>query len=151
MITRRGRLGLTLTAILIILWVLTPGPIPSPAVEIHFEKPNREIIERTKATWNEKLQNKKLAKRYAYLAFGWEGRERECLVALWTRESGLTTTLDHSTIRASQDQQLSELLNTLEKQVEILRLRFYEVCATFLTDTTHLVEQTTFQRRNNYY
>ena len=58
--------------------------------------------------------------------------------------AGLTTTLDHSTIRASQDQQLSELLNTLEKQVEILRLRFYEVCATFLGDTAHLVEQTTF-------
>jgi hypothetical protein len=31
----------------------------------------------------------------------------------------------------------------LERQAEILRLRFYEVCATFLTDTTHLVEQTT--------
>jgi hypothetical protein len=56
---------------------------------------------------------------------------------------GLITLPDPLTIRASQDQQLSELLNTLEKQVEILRLRFYEVCATFLTDTTHLVEQTT--------
>jgi hypothetical protein len=58
--------------------------------------------------------------------------------------AGLTTTLDPLTIRVSQDQQLSELLNTLEKQVEILRLRFYEVCATFLGDTTHLVEQATF-------
>jgi hypothetical protein len=57
---------------------------------------------------------------------------------------GLITLPDRSTIRAIQDQQLSALLNTLEKQVEILRLRFYEVCATFLTDTTHLVEQTTF-------
>jgi hypothetical protein len=62
-------------------------PIPRPAVEIHFEKPNREIIERTKATWNEKLQNKKLTKRYAYLAFGWKGDERACLISLWTRES----------------------------------------------------------------
>jgi hypothetical protein len=58
--------------------------------------------------------------------------------------AGLTTTLDLSTIRASQDQQLSELLNTLERKAEILLLRFYEVCATFLTDTTHLVEPTTF-------
>jgi hypothetical protein len=59
--------------------------------------------------------------------------------------AGLTTTLDLSTIRASQDQQLSELLNTLEKQVEILRLKSCEVLDTFLTDTTHLVEPTTFK------
>ena len=58
--------------------------------------------------------------------------------------AGLTTLQDHSIARASQDQQLSELLNTLERQVEILRLRFYEVCATFITDTTHLAKLTTF-------
>ena len=57
--------------------------------------------------------------------------------------AGLTTTLDLSTIRASQDQQLSALLNTLERQAEILLLKSYEVLDTFLTDTTHLVEPTT--------
>jgi hypothetical protein len=141
MITRKGRLGLTLTATLIALWVLAPGPIPRPAVEIHFEKPNREIIERTKATWNEKLQNKKLTKRYAYLAFGWKGDERACLISLWTRESRF----DHyarplNAIRASQDQQLSELLNTLERKAEILLRKSCEALDTFLTGSTHLVE-----------
>jgi hypothetical protein len=57
--------------------------------------------------------------------------------------AGLTTTLDHSTIRASQDRQLSALLNTLERQAEILLLKSCEVLDTFLTDTTHLVEPTT--------
>jgi hypothetical protein len=54
--------------------------------------------------------------------------------------AGLTTTLDLSTIRASQDQQLSALLNTLERQAEILLLKSCEVLDTFLTGSTHLVE-----------
>ena len=59
--------------------------------------------------------------------------------------AGLTTTLDLSTTRASQDQQLSELLNTLERQAEILLLKSCEVLDTFLGDTTHLVGQTHFK------
>lgn len=61
--------------------------------------------------------------------------------------AGLTTTLDHSIARASQDQQLSELLSTLEKQAEILLLKSCEVLDTFITGTTHLVEPTTFNER----
>ena len=57
---------------------------------------------------------------------------------------GLITLPDPLTIRASQDRQLSALLNTLERQAEILLLKSYEVLDTFLTDTTHLVEPTTF-------
>jgi hypothetical protein len=57
---------------------------------------------------------------------------------------GLITLPDRSTIKASQDQQLSALLNTLERQAEILLLKSCEVLDTFLTDTTHLVEPTTF-------
>jgi hypothetical protein len=56
---------------------------------------------------------------------------------------GLITLPDRSTIKASQDQQLSALLNTLERQAEILLLKSCEVLDTFLTDTTHLVEPTT--------
>ena len=58
---------------------------------------------------------------------------------------GLITLPDRSTIRASQDQQLLALLNTLEKQAEILLLKSCEVLDTFLGDTTHLVEQTHFK------
>ena len=56
-------------------------------------------------------------------------------------KAGLTTPLDLSTVRASQDQQLSELLNTLEKQVEILQHKFYEVYVTYNTDIKPLAEQ----------
>lgn len=83
MITRRGRLGLTLTVTLMLVWTLTPAPLPIE-VEIHRPKP---VMNHGPATYEQKLQNKKLAARYAYLAFGWKGRERECLIALWTRES----------------------------------------------------------------
>ena len=78
------------------------------------------------------------------LLSGGKGESESASSPFGPAKVGLITLPDRSTIRAIQDQQLSELLNTLEKQVEILRLRFYEVCATVLTDTTHLVEQTTF-------
>ena len=55
---------------------------------------------------------------------------------------GLITLPNRSTIEGEQDQQLLELLNTLEKQAEILLLKSYEVLNTLLTDTTHLVEPT---------
>ena len=45
------------------------------------------VIENRKATQNEKNHNKKLAKDYAQAGFGWQGREWECLLSLWTRES----------------------------------------------------------------
>lgn len=47
------------------------------------------IIESRKATQDEKNHNKKLAKDYASAGYGWEGREWECLLALWTAESRL--------------------------------------------------------------
>jgi len=50
-----------------------------------------------------------------------------------------------SIVKASQDQQLSALLNTLEKQAEILLRKSYEVLDTLTTDTTHLVEPTHFR------
>ena len=56
--------------------------------------------------------------------------------------AGLTITPDLLTVRAEQDQQLSVLLSTLEKQAEILLLKSYEVLDTFITGTTHLVEPT---------
>jgi hypothetical protein len=56
--------------------------------------------------------------------------------------AGLITMPDRSTIRESQDQQLSELLNTLEKQVEILLHKSCEALDTLTTGSTHLVEPT---------
>jgi hypothetical protein len=45
------------------------------------------VIENRKATKDEKDYNKKLAKDYAQVGFGWKGREWECLFTLWTGES----------------------------------------------------------------
>lgn len=56
--------------------------------------------------------------------------------------AGLTTMPDLSIVKGERDQQLSELLNTLGREAEILLLKSYEVLDTFLTDTTHLVEPT---------
>ena len=47
------------------------------------------VIENRKATNEEKQHNKKLAQDYASAGFGWQGREWECLLSLWTRESRL--------------------------------------------------------------
>jgi hypothetical protein len=49
--------------------------------------------------------------------------------------AGLTTTQ-----RTNKVHQLSELLNYLEKQVEILENKSLKVLSTSLQDTTHLVE-----------
>jgi hypothetical protein len=49
--------------------------------------------------------------------------------------AGLTTMQ-----RTNKVHQLSELLNYLEKQVEILENKSLKVLSTSLTDTTHLVE-----------
>jgi hypothetical protein len=54
-------------------------------------------------------------------------------------KAGLTTTQ-----RTSKVHQLTELLNYLEKQVEILENKSLKVLSTFLTDTTHLVEPKPF-------
>ena len=50
-------------------------------------------------------------------------------------KAGLTTTQRTNTVL-----QLTELLNYLEKQVEILESKSLKVLSTSLTDTTHLVE-----------
>ena len=45
------------------------------------------VIEQRKATTEEKNANKKLAQDYAKAGFGWQGKEWQCLYALWTTES----------------------------------------------------------------
>jgi hypothetical protein len=53
----------------------------------HLDPKKPTQISRTKATMEEKRENKRIAKEYAWVAFGWRGREWECLLALWTKES----------------------------------------------------------------
>jgi hypothetical protein len=77
------------------------------------------------------------------LLSGGKGESESASSPFGPAKVGLITLPDRSTIRAIQDQRLSALLSTLEKQAEILLLKSYEVLDTFLTDTTHLVEPTT--------
>ena len=44
-------------------------------------------IKQTKATADEKKQNTITAQAYASAGWGWEGREWQCLLSLWTSES----------------------------------------------------------------
>ena len=44
------------------------------------------VIENRKATTDEKNRNKKLAKDYASVGYGWEGKQWQCLLSLWTGE-----------------------------------------------------------------
>jgi hypothetical protein len=53
----------------------------------HLDPRKPTQIEGKKATWEEKRENKRLAKKYAWVAFGWRDREWLCLHDLWTRES----------------------------------------------------------------
>jgi hypothetical protein len=76
------------------------------------------------------------------LLSGGAGEREPVLSPFGPVRAGLTITPDLLTARASQDQQLSALLNTLERQAEILLLKSFAALDTFLTDTTHLVEPT---------
>jgi N-acetylglutamate synthase-like GNAT family acetyltransferase len=56
--------------------------------------------------------------------------------------AGLTSTHIRVTQTGSDVQQLTELLNSLEKEVAILVSRSYEVLDTYLSDTSYLAEPT---------
>ncbi len=78
--SKRARLG-SLIVIVGLLWVFIPERTQSPML------PDAPImIERTKATMEEKRENKALAISYAK-ALGYSNENIDCLLTLWTRES----------------------------------------------------------------
>jgi resuscitation-promoting factor RpfB len=79
-----ARNGVILAGGLFALWVVLAHPVGGGE---KFPSDTQTEIVRTKASWEEKNENRKLAKRYAWAAFGWRGGEWECLESLWTRES----------------------------------------------------------------
>jgi hypothetical protein len=78
------RRGWTLLALPIMVLVFLLAQIDTTT---HLSPSKPTEIQRTKATWKEKNENRKLAKQYAWVAFGWRGGEWECLESLWTNES----------------------------------------------------------------
>lgn len=77
---RRVISGLVLVALMISVWVIYPN----------FSKRLEKIPPRTKATTYEKRHNKQLALKIA-TGFGYDKRERTCLLKLWTSESRFDT------------------------------------------------------------
>ena len=79
------------------------------------------VIENRKATQDEKNRNRKLAKDYAQAGFGWQGREWECLLSLWTGESRF----DHyaKNQRGSSAYGIAQLLGEKDNRPEYQILR----------------------------
>ena len=79
------------------------------------------VIENRKATQDEKNRNRKLAKDYASAGFGWQGREWECLLSLWTGESRF----DHyaKNQRGSSAYGIAQLLGEKDSRPEYQILR----------------------------
>jgi len=71
------------------------------------------------------------------LVLGGKGESGNALSPFGPVRAGLITTP-----RTSEDQALTELLNSLEKQIAELSIKSLEVLNTFLKDTKHLVEHT---------
>ena len=74
--------GFLLTIVLTLLWVFAPEPVHQVV-----KHPENLVVRETKATMEEKRENIRISKRYAYILYKWGKREQECLVSLWTRES----------------------------------------------------------------
>jgi hypothetical protein len=79
------------------------------------------VIENRKATKDEKDRNRKLAKDYAQAGFGWQGREWECLLALWTRESRFDNYAKNQ--RGSSAYGIAQLLREKDSRAEFQILR----------------------------
>jgi hypothetical protein len=79
------------------------------------------VIENRKATQDEKNYNRKIAKDYAQAGFGWSGREWECLLALWTRESRFDNYAKNQ--RGSSAYGIAQLLGERDSRAEYQILR----------------------------
>lgn len=78
------------------------------------------IIESRKATQDEKNYNKKLAKEYASVGYGWEGKQWQCLESLWTLESRFD---NYATNPRSSAFGIAQLLGEQDRRPEYQILR----------------------------
>jgi len=70
---------------------------------------------------DEKNYNRKIAKDYASAGFGWKGREWECLLSLWTRESRFDNFAKNQ--RGSSAYGIAQLLGERDSRPEYQILR----------------------------
>lgn len=72
----------------VVLAIITATPLVSPVLKV---KPSsteqkKESVA-TKATWQEKKANRKLAKRYAWVGYGWKDMQWRCIEYIFDKES----------------------------------------------------------------
>ena len=90
----KGKLGLALTVLLFLAWAYTHEPTLS---QLSQDVPI--MTARTKATMEEKRENKALTINYLR-ALGYNDQQRKCAITLWTRESRLDHLADNKRSRA---------------------------------------------------
>ena len=85
---------------------------------IGISKPDKPIVKHS--TWKEKNENRKIAKTYARIGYGWTGREWVCLRSLWTGESRFDT---YATNPRSTARGIAQLLGetSTDSRIQILR------------------------------
>jgi hypothetical protein len=69
---------------ILIAFATAPQAI-SPIIKTEIKNENK--IEKTKATMKEKRYNKALAKRYAWVGYGWKDMQWRCVEYIFTKES----------------------------------------------------------------
>ena len=133
--------GLILTVGLSVLWIV----LAHPTGEVKFPSDIKTEITRKQATWEEKRENKRIAKTYAASGWGWTGKEWFCLHDLWTRESRFDHLAQNPTSTAfGIAQRLGE--TDRRPRIQILRgLRY--ISDRYSTPCRAL----TFHNKNGYY
>jgi len=76
------------------------------------------------------------------LLMGGRAKSGSALTPFGPVRAGLITTQSHLTQKENLDQQLTVLLNSLEKNLAELTSKYYEACDTYITVTHRLVTLT---------
>jgi DNA integrity scanning protein DisA with diadenylate cyclase activity len=90
MTIQRARAGLLVILVLALLWVFAPD---QRAIKAEFPS-DLSVVARTKATMEEKRENKALIISYLN-ALGYNKNQQACAISLWTRESRLDHLADN--------------------------------------------------------
>lgn len=69
----------------IVLAIITATPLVSPILKTKSEHEKESVS--TKATWQQKKANKAMAKKYAWVGYGWKDMQWRCIDYIFTKES----------------------------------------------------------------
>ena len=91
-------------------------------VEIKISKHKEKIVQ-TKATWEEKKANKKMAIAFAKAGYGWTPYQQDCIIKLFTKESRFDHLADNPKSTAFG---IGQVLSEKSKDPAIQILRAYK-------------------------